>query len=77
MMVANPKLVDVVCDWSGDQCCALNGDGDAACTLPEPTVKLGWMGALVPLVFSLLRLVGPPVAQDYLAPMVVTFSTSV
>ena len=23
---------------------ALTGDGDAACTLPEPTDKLGWMG---------------------------------
>ena len=44
MMVANPKLVDVACDWPGDQGCALTGDGDAACRLPKPTDKLGWMG---------------------------------
>ena len=44
MMVANPKLVDVACDWLGDQGCALTGDGDAACRLPKPTVKLSWMG---------------------------------
>ena len=45
-MVANPKLVDVACDWPGDQGCALtgDGDGDAAYRLPEPTDKLGWMG---------------------------------
>ena len=44
MMVANPKLVEVACDWPGDQGCALTGDGDAACRLPDPTDKLGWMG---------------------------------
>ena len=44
MMVANPKLVDVACDWLGDQGCELTGDGDAACRLPEPTDKLDWMG---------------------------------
>jgi len=44
MMVANPKIVDVACDWPGDQGCALTGDGDAAYRLPWPTDKLGWMG---------------------------------
>ena len=44
MMVANPKLVEVACDWLGDHGCALTGDGDAAGRLPDPTVKLGWMG---------------------------------
>ena len=28
MMVAKPKLIDVACDWPGDQGCVLTGDGD-------------------------------------------------
>ena len=71
MMVANPKLVDVAWDWPGDQGCALTGDGDAACRLPDPTDKwVGWV-CMVPSVFSHLGLVGPPVALDYLASLVV------
>ena len=50
MMIANPKLVDVACDWPGDQGCALTGDGDAACRLPEPTDKPGVYGAIIVLI---------------------------